>query len=385
MGIFSRGKQETTQAPTEALVQRASLADLLGQGGWVKSDGSIYAVGELTALSIPAFFRAVSLKAGTIATMPLHAYDSGGKLEQQPLLLLQPDPAEDRVTTLTQLLTSLILKGNAFAILGDFDELGFPRVIKPVHPDTVTWDLDHNVYRIGNEFYDSSMILHIKGITLAGERFGMGCVEQCRRALDHAIRVEEYGRRYFSDNATPSAVIKVARANTSREDLQALKAQWIAAQRGNREPVVLPPDVDFAPLSITNEESQFLQTRIQTLTDIANIVGVPGYFIGAQGSSNTYSNVEQEGLNLLKYYLALELAAIERAFTSLLPEGITAKFNVDALLRVDSYQRAQTLQISMQWRTINEIRALENLPPVEGGDKLAGTATTPIGDNTPIQ
>ena len=384
MGIFSRGKQETTQAPTEAPIQRASLADLLGQGGWVKSDGSIYPVGEHTALSIPAFFRAVSLKANTIATLPLHAYDTDGKLEVQPLLLVQPDPAEDRVTTLTQLLTSLILRGNAFAILG-FDELGFAQVIKPVHPDNVAWDPALNAYRIGNEIYDPSEILHIKGTTLAGEIFGMGCVELCRRALDHAIRVEEYGRRYFSDNATPSAVIKVSRANTSREDLLALKESWLAAQRGNREPIVLTPDIDFAPLSISNEESQFLQTRIHTLTDVANIVGVPGYFIGAQGSSNTYSNVEQEGLNLLKYYLNLELSAIERAFTALLPEGITAKFNVDALLRVDSYQRAQTLQISMQWRTINEIRALENLPPVPNGDVLANMPASPIGDNTPIQ
>ena len=137
MGLFSRNKEElhTATAPIEPVEQRASLADLLSQMGWVKGSESIISVSEHSALSIPAFWRAVSLKAGLVATFPLYAYDASGKLEQQPLLLEQPDPTEDFTTTVIQLVTSLILCGNAFAILGYFDSLGYPRVIKPVHPE----------------------------------------------------------------------------------------------------------------------------------------------------------------------------------------------------------------------------------------------------------
>jgi HK97 family phage portal protein len=50
--------------------------------------------------------------------------------------------------------------------------------------------------------------------------------------------------------------------------------------------------------------------------------------------------------------------------------GIRIEFNLEGLLRGDSKARAEFYASGLQngWRTINEVRELENLPPVTGGD-----------------
>ena len=92
----------------------------------------------------------------------------------------------------------------------------------------------------------------------------------------------------------------------------------------------------------------------------------------------TYSNVTDQRRDLLDLYLRGDLYAIERAFSSLLPDPVKAEFSTDAFLRLDAKGTAEVMAIETQWLTINELRSLKNLAPLPGGDSLAGvTAPTP--------
>ena len=90
----------------------------------------------------------------------------------------------------------------------------------------------------------------------------------------------------------------------------------------------------------------------------------------------TYANVVDRRSDLLTFTLNRWLTRAERLLTMLLPEPQYAKFNRDALLQSTTLARyqAHSLALSDGWRTINEIRDIEDLPPIveEGpnGDAL---------------
>jgi HK97 family phage portal protein len=102
------------------------------------------------------------------------------------------------------------------------------------------------------------------------------------------------------------------------------------------------------------------------VSDSANIVGVPGNMVGAPNTSRTYSNVEAQGLEYLRTSIAPITTRIESTFTDYLPRGQEAKFNYDSLLRADTYTRYQAHKLALDagFLTVDEIRELEDLPPM---------------------
>jgi hypothetical protein len=75
------------------------------------------------------------------------------------------------------------------------------------------------------------------------------------------------------------------------------------------------------------------------------------------------------------------LILIESELSALLPERQYVLFNADAVVRADLATRYAAYQIALggthggqPWMTVNEVRALEDLPPVKGGDKIVDPA-----------
>jgi phage portal protein BeeE len=80
----------------------------------------------------------------------------------------------------------------------------------------------------------------------------------------------------------------------------------------------------------------------------------------------TYSNVESRALDLLRYAIDPVLCVIEQGLSELLPRPQYVQAKRDALLRMttlDRYQ-AHALALSSGWKTLDEVRALEDLPPL---------------------
>jgi phage portal protein BeeE len=81
----------------------------------------------------------------------------------------------------------------------------------------------------------------------------------------------------------------------------------------------------------------------------------------------TYSNIETEAIDFVKFGLLYWLTQIEESMTTRLPGVQYCRFNLDALMRTDTLNRAKAYEIfaNMGALTTTEIRGLEGRPPLE--------------------
>lgn len=327
-----------------------------------------------TALGVPAIFRGVTLIADAIGALGLHSYRNGKIVKPTPAILVRPNPQETRMETISAMAASLILDGNYVAVLGDRGANGLPDFLYPVSLDRVKISRYDGriIYRIDDRVYDADDILHIKNFTLPGDVYGRGIVDTQRQAIGKEIAINEYAARYFDGGVNPTAVIKSGNPDLTQEEADALKTAWLSMYSGrNRQPAVLNSSTSFEVLSSNAVESQLIEAQIQGLTEAANILGLPAYYLGAPNSSRTYANVEQENLQLVRWSIQPIAERIEQALSDLLVRGQTAKFNYDTLLRTDTLSRyqAHAVGISNGFLTVDEVREMEMRDPINPIDE----------------
>jgi len=340
-----------------------------------------------TALGVPAIYRGVTLIADAIGALGLHSYRNGRMVKPTPQILIKPNPQETRIETISAMAASLILDGNYIAVLGERGANGLPEFFYPVAIDRVNLTrVDGRiVYRIDEQVYDADDILHIKNFTLPGEFFGRGIVETQKQAIGKEIAINEYASRYFDGGVNPTAVIKSGNPDLTQEEADALKTAWLSMYSGrNRQPAVLNSTTDFEILSSNAQESQLIEAQIQGLTEAANILGLPAYYLGAPNSSRTYANVEQENLQLVRWSIQPIAERIEQALSELLVRGQTAKFNYDTLLRTDTLSRYQAHAVGLTngFLTVDEVRDMENRDPINPIDDIPIEANEDFPDET---
>ena len=331
-------------------------------------------INDGTSLSVPAAYRAVQVLSDAIATLPLKAVRNGQVIADTPQLLRRPDPQESRIDTIAALVTSLLMHGNAYALIGARDRLGFATSLTVLAPPAVSvmQEAGAVVYKVGGHSFDSSEIMHIRGLTLPGSLTGLGPLAVQRRSLGLAIAGEEYSSELFVGGSMPSGVLHVE-GELNREEAEALKNGFMAAHGGRqRTPAVLSGGVKYDALGWSSADLELLESRKYNAQAIATIFGVPGHLIGiAQSDSMTYSNVQQDSISFVRWSIQPWASRVEAALTELLPRGQEAKFNMGGLMRADIQTRyqAHAVALSSGFMTVDEVRALEDLealdaPPV---------------------
>ena len=327
-------------------------------------------VDQNTALGIPAIYRGITLISDAIGALPLCAYRNKRKVVPTPQILMRPVPNETRMETISAMAAALIVHGNYIAVLGEAGVNGLPESIYPVSPDRVQVAKENGriIYKIDEKSYDQSEIMHIKNFTMPGDLVGKGILAVAKQALGKEIAINEYASRYFDGGVNPTAVIKSANPDLTQEEADALKNAWMAMYSSrNRSPVVMNSTTDFEVLSSNAAESQLVEAQTAGLTEAANILGLPPYFLGSPNSSRTYSNVEQENLQLVKWSIQPIAERIEAAFSDLLVRGQIAAFEYESLLKTDTASRydAYAVALSNGFLTVDEVRDYENLDPMD--------------------
>ena len=360
--------------------QRQAYVDAMGHIARITRDS--YAGIEVdteTTLSVPAIWRAVTMIADSVGGLPLHAYRNDQKLEPTPRLLERPYPMETRVETISAMTAALIIHGNYVAILGEPGSDGYPQSIYPVNPDRCVIRMEtftnaatgiktrEVIYRIDDTPYRRDQIFHIKGFSLPGDISGIGIIAAQRQGIGAAVAVMKYAARYFDGGAMPSYAIKSENPDLNEVEADLLKQKWMMTYDGtNREPVVLNASTSLQPLNANASDSQLVEARNMAVSDASNIVGLPGTYLNAPNTSRTYTNTEAQGLEYLRTTIAPLTVRIESAFTDYLPRGQEAKFSYDSLLRADTLSRYQAhkLAIDSGFLTVDEVREIEDLPPI---------------------
>ena len=292
------------------------------------------------------------------------------------------------------MLTHLLLYGNSYC---QIIRTGRSQIdsLYPLLPDHMEVDRDSK----GNLTYtyttsdgktwalDPSEVLHVPGLGFDGI-VGYSPIALEKSAIGLGIAAEEYGSKFFSNGARPSGIL--THPNTVK-DPAALRASWNAAYGGSGNAsrvAVLEEGMSFVPLSLPNNEAQFLETRKFQVSEICRIFRVPPHMIGDLDRA-TFSNIESQNISFAVHTIRPWLVRIEQAINrALFPDNekgrFYVQFNLDGLMRGDYKSRMEGYAIARQngWMSTNDIRELENLNPVS--EEEGGNAYLVNGNMIPI-
>ena len=358
-------------------------------------------VNPTTAIQVSAVYACVRVIAETIASLPLGVYettDTGSrKAMEHPLYRLLHDEPNAEMTSFIwreTMLAHLLLYGNSYS---QIIRTGRSNVesLYPLLPDHMEVDRDSR----GNLTYtyttsegqtyrlDPMEVLHIPGLGFDGI-IGYSPIALEKSSIGLGIAAEEYGSRFFQNGARPSGIL--THPNTVK-DPAALRASWNTAYGGSGNTgrvAVLEEGMHFEPLSIPNNEAQFLETRKFQVNEICRIFRVPPHMIGDLDRA-TFSNIESQNISFAVHTIRPWLVRIEQAINrALIPEQekgrFYVQFNLDGLMRGDYKSRMEGFAIARQngWMSANDIRELENLNPIP--DEQGGNAYLINGNMIPI-
>ena len=236
-------------------------------------------------------------------------------------------------------------------------------------------DSDARTMKQGTVWLSPYDVLHIPGLGFDG-LVGYSPIAMAKNAIGLAISAEEYGSKFFANGATPGGLLEYP---GTVKNPDAVRESWEKGfSQGNSHKIaVLEEGMKYTPISISPNEAQFLETRKFQIDEIARIFRVPPHMVGDLEKS-TFSNIEQQSLEFVKYTLEPWLMRWEQAmqralFTLDEKKDYFIKFNVDGLLRGDYESRMTGYATARQngWMSANDIRELENLdriPAELGGD-----------------
>lgn len=340
------------------------------------------------ALGLAAVYRAVEIRAIAAKQISVDSIlvRTGLPLEETPKLLRKPDPDCSRSQFIEKTVVSMNLSGNAYwrCVWADPETRRDISSVWVMNPNDVTIRQSEGGRVIGYTYrgrnLDARDVKHLSRMRVAGSPYGLGPIQAAQIELRGSIDTATYGADFLDSGDVPTGILKSDQVLTTDSAKQA-REQWETSRGGRGGVAVLGQGLDYRQTFLSPKDAQFVESQNWNVTTAARLFGVPGSLmmvaLDNRGSSQTYQNVEQDWLGFVRFGLANDLIEIEDAFTELLPGTQRAKCNYEALLRADTKSRYEAHAVSLAWRTVNEIRAVEGLPPIDGGNVLRGAASHP--------
>jgi len=229
-------------------------------------------------------------------------------------------------------------------------------------------------------------ICHIPGIRIPGSLYGLSPLQAAMDVFGVGLSAQEQAGRFYKNGSTPGGVITIPKeaGDISQEAVDALKSSWESYHKGTQKSsglAVLTAGMTYDPITLTPEQSQFLQTRQFQIQEICRLYGVPSHLLNDSSNSTSWgSGLEEQSIGFVRWTLSPWLERVEASLQRLLPgaaNGDFFKFNLDGLMRGNTNARytAYASALGNGWLSINEVRALEDRAPVDGGDTYSSMAS----------
>lgn len=321
-----------------------------------------------TARSIPGVARALELYKGLISQLDMNAV-RGQDVLPRPRLLERPDPDMAQTTFLGVHVEDYLLHGNALHLVTVRDATtGWPAAARWYAASRWNLTLEDTglTYWLDGTRIPRADVVHVRrGADPMFPWRGVGVVEQHLRTLDRAGLQEEAESASLRDRNMPGvAVIKPnPEPDPVGDDLVADK--WVERFTGpTPKPAIFPQGTQVIPLSWKPSDAEMTAARQLTLTDLANVFNLDGYFLGAPGSSHTYRSPGVMLLATLKTSLNPVMRVFEDEWSyGWLPRGQRVTFDRSELLRDDLLTMAQAFSVGARlFPDPNEPRLLMGLP-----------------------
>ena len=371
---------------------------LLSPSAWkaalVGTSSSGKTINASNALTLSTVWACVRLVAGTISSLPFMVYQDGPNdsrkiFKSHPLYgILHDSPnADQSALDFWQFMcVSLELWGNAFARITR-GRGGKVIALTPVRPEIM------QVRRVSDgsiryRYVDAGQtvdvgqdeMFHIRGFG-GSPLGGLSTLAFGRHSFGLAMATDEAAANVYKNGLRPSGVLTTQNNQTLKPDQRDDIYKYVVdpfAGDNNGKPLVLEAGLSWQAIEMKAVDSQMIESRQFSVEDGCRWFGVPPHMIGhTAGNTNLGSSIEQQTLGWLMFGLRERLKRIEQAIMKqlLTPAErltVTVEINFEGLLRADSAGRASFYAAMVQngIMTRNEVRRLENLPPIEGGDDL---------------
>jgi HK97 family phage portal protein len=356
-------------------------------GGYASNTGvPVTPFTALQAAAVYACVRAVSQDIAVLKPFIRRTMADGSYriMRKHPLLKLfaNPNRWQTPFEFWSYVVTSLCLRGNAFVVV-ERNGAGDPVELVPIAPDRCTIMLTDDGemwYRINSRRLGYGLLvppddmLHLKNISLDGY-IGVSPIAIAQDVIGLALATQQHGGILFRQGGQVSGVIKFPGV-LSKEASDRMANSWRETHAGVQNAhkiAVLEEGGSFDKIAMTNEDSQFLETRRFQVIDICRLYGVPPHRLGELDKA-TLNNIEQQNQQYVDSALKPTARSIEQLCDRHLlfedeRETLEVKFDFDDMTRGDLLTRYQAYQIGTLngWLNRDEVRAKENMDPIADG------------------
>lgn len=351
-----------------------------------------FGIGGVQAMSLATVCRCVKLLSESVANLPVQylrrsgdIFTDAGDARLDYLLNVQPDTSINAFDFWRQVVQEVLLDGNAYIVpVYNQASLALDRLAL-CSRGTVSHDTLNDRYMVCDSAngisgtYDEDEIIHIKGMTMRDCKRGVSVLTYARLTMDIAAAGDRETLSRFTNGGNVRGLVSNDRSGAYGFNEYADKQLEGAAKtlderfREGERIVGLPGDVDFKQITLSSADMQFLESRKFTVIELCRFFSVPPSFVYADTSSN-YKSVGQADIDFLSHTLNPLLRNIETELRrKLVAPGLCHKyrfrFDRRELFACDLNGMVnygtKMLQIGA---TVNEVRRMNNLRPVEGGD-----------------
>ena len=393
MGLLDRFRKsenrnlENPNAPVSA----TDFLQIMGWGDFESSSG--VNVNVDTALGIPAVWSAVNFLSGTIASLPLNVYqktESGREKYEGRISGILHDVVNDGMSSFEwrKYMFEQVLTGGRSVTYIERNGKGEVVNLYPIDPTDVRVEVisGRKTYRLDARVYEARDVIDIPFMLKANGVDVRGPIATNRDAIGMAIAASRYGSKAFQSGGIPPVVLQGpfqsgAAAQRASEDVANTTAKLA---REGRPVMALPLGHEMKQIGFNPEQMQLIELQRFSIEQVARIYSLPPVFL-QDLTHGTFSNVEQQDLHFVKHTIRRWIEQTEAELNLKLfgrTTNLYVEFNVDGLLRGDIKSRMEAHATSIQnaIRTPNEVRDIENMPPMDNGDDLMiQGATVPIG------
>jgi HK97 family phage portal protein len=328
-----------------------------------------------SALTLTAVYRAIQIIATPISKMTINTYRYATGIElkiENPVLVDNPSLDQNRRDFLFQTVVDLALEGNSYWLKsygsnGQVNNLTIlpAASVMPSYPKMQDGTIDYSVivYDYMGKRYTKREIEHLRIFSRAGVLKGISPIESCRADLAAAIDLRDYAGNWFTSAGVPTGVLKTNNM-LNKAEADEVTANWHNKQQ-NRQVAVLGNGFDYQQIALSPRDALFTEVQDQQVQTIARLFGIPPRLLltSVPGSSDTYSNLQDENQVFFRHTLMNFTDAITDALSNCLPRGTRAQFDFEHLFKADVAARYNYYKIAIDAGILSaeEVRTKEGL------------------------
>lgn len=361
---------------------------LLGAAG--SSSAGVRVTPE-SALALPILQNCVTLLAESLASCPAELYErteDGGRKSATShpaydVLRFAPNEMQTPYDRIELSQMNAGLRGNSYSFIERRDD-GNVMALWPLDTAKVTVLKGPDMlpyFRVAGipDPLPMRLVHHVRWASLNGYT-GLSPVQLHAESVGLAQAIRQYTGKSFANGATVSGVIerpKEAAAIKDQKSIDRIVDQWgnkFGGIDNAKKVALLQEGMTFKPVSMNNVDADVAAILKLSGVDVARIYKVPLPMVNDLEKAN-YNTIEQLLIQFVAFCLLAWAKRHEQAMTRdlILPQDrrrYYVEFNLSGLLRGDQKSRYEAYAIGRQWGwlSVNDIRRLENMPPVAGGD-----------------